>query len=110
MARSILATDLTHPAVPSARADAVVDFVDERIAGCPTPLRLGVRALATGLNVLSALGSRGRVDVSSPAATDVLRRLIALPLPGVADYARLVRSLTLVGWYDLDGPTAPAGS
>jgi hypothetical protein len=77
----VLAADL--PNLPPERRAAAVDFIGARVGGLPTPMRFGVGAVAL------ATGVAGRV-VGTRRVVAVLRRW---PIPVLADYLRLVRSL-----------------
>jgi hypothetical protein len=103
VARSILEAEVPDVSDDSERVDAVVEFVAARIEGSPTVMRLGVRVIGSVLAVAVALTRRARPDAPSPSRAAAVRKWLRLPLPGVTEYARLVRSLALVGWYEYEG-------
>ena len=85
------------------RVDRTVTFVDERIGGANLPLKICVQLVAFVLLLAEAM----RTLTLSPLSTiDRARRAVrfwqAIPIPGIADYIRLVRSLVLVAWYGDD--------
>lgn len=77
----LLVLDL--PDLPAARRAEVVAFTRRRITGLPSPMRLGVGAVAV------VVGAAGRVL----GAGRVTRLLARRPLPVFGEYVRLVRSL-----------------
>jgi hypothetical protein len=101
VARAVLLGAVPASAHEPERSDAVARFTAARILGCPAPMRAGVRLV--GLTLASVAFATRRVRVDAAPAADVERALrpwLRLPLPGVAEYARLVRSLVVVGWFD----------
>lgn len=80
-AADLLAAEL--PDLPAGRRSETVSFVCRRAAQVPTPLRLGVVALAVGVGV-------SQRAIGRPRTTRFLRRT---SLPFVGELARLVRSL-----------------
>jgi hypothetical protein len=86
------------------RAAWTLDFVDQRIRGSSTVVRLGVRVTAVVLGLVVRVVHRADVRNGAPEAVAApLQRWMDLPLPVLAEYVRLVRSLTLVGWFDAPG-------
>ena len=77
----LLARDL--PGLADARRDETVRFVIRRVDGLPTPMALGVAAIA----IVS------RAVLAVPGGHALLGALAARPLPVVGEYVRLVRSL-----------------
>jgi hypothetical protein len=77
----VIAHDL--PALPAERRAEVVGFAGRRIAGLPSPMKLGVGVVAVVVGVAGRLIGLSRL----------VRLLAARPLPVVGDYVRLVRSL-----------------
>ncbi len=94
----VLVNDL--PALPAERRADVVAFASRRIAGLPSPMKLGVGAVAL------FVGAAGRL-VGLPR---LVRLLAAHPLPLVGDYVRLVRSLGYAYVWETWPATAPDGS
>jgi hypothetical protein len=80
-ADGLLAADL--PALDESRRRRTVEFIEQRVTVLPSVTRFGVRLIGTGVEVLSRLAGRRRV----------LDAVTSLPLPLVAEYPRLVRSL-----------------
>lgn len=77
----LVAHDL--PELPAERRAAVVAFAGHRIAGLPSPMLLGVGAVAFLVGAFSRIvGRRRTVTV-----------LASRPLPLLGEYVRLVRSL-----------------
>lgn len=77
----LLATDL--PGLTADRRRLTVAFVERRVAVLPSIMRFGVRTIGGAIDAL------GRV-----LGADRVRRLVLrLPLPLVAEYPRLIRSL-----------------
>jgi hypothetical protein len=77
----VLAADLS--ALPPDRRAETVAFTEGRIAGLPSPMKLGVGAVAIAVGVAGRLVGTARIA----------RLLARRPLPVVGDYVRLVRSL-----------------
>ena len=94
----LLAHDL--PALPDDRRREVVAFTGRRIAGMPSPIRVGVGVVAV------ALDGVGRVVGPTRVATFAARR----PLPVIGDYVRLVRSLAYTYVWEHWPDTAPDGA
>lgn len=94
----VIAIDL--PALPSARRADVVAFTGRRIAGLPSPMKIGVGVVAT------IVGGLGRV-VGLRRLTGLLARR---PIPVFGDYVRLVRSLSYAYVWETWPLTAPDGS
>jgi hypothetical protein len=80
-ADGLLVSDL--PMLSEARRRETVDFVGRRVRILPSLMRFGVLLIGAGVDIL------GRLIGHRRARTVVLR----LPLPLVAEYPRLVRSL-----------------
>jgi hypothetical protein len=80
-AEQLLRRDL--PRLPDERRRAVVSFACRRIDDLPSPIRLGVLAVAAVVRVLLVV----------PGAEPTVRLLAARPLPVVGEYVRLIRSL-----------------
>jgi hypothetical protein len=93
----VLAADL--PNLPPERRAAAVDFIAARVARLPTPMRLGVGAVAV------ATGIAARV-VGTRRVVAVLRRR---PLPVLGEYLRLVRSLGYAFVWEQWPATGPRG-
>jgi hypothetical protein len=88
------------PGLPGAQRAEVVAFVGRRVAGLPSPMRLGVGVVATFVDGIGRL-----------AGADRLARLVGQhPLPVVGEYARLVRSLAFAYVWDTWPATAPDGT
>ena len=94
----VIANDL--PALPAARRADVVAFAGRRIAGLPSPMKLGVGLVAV---VLGALGR-----VVGPAR--LIRTLSDHPVPGLGDFVRLVRSLGYAYVWETWPATGPDGA
>jgi len=94
----LLAADL--PRLPPERRAAAIGFVGRRVAGLPSPMLLGVSAVATAIGALAGLVGTARVVA-------VARRW---PLPVVADYVRLVRSLGYAYVWEHWPDTGPDGA
>lgn len=101
--RAVLAVDL-DVAPDDPRVDAVIRFVDERVHGAATPVRAGAR-LASALLVPVVLATTGlRSDRSAVRRLGaVLGGIERMSLPGIGDYVRMIRALTLVAWFDTAG-------
>jgi hypothetical protein len=102
LARTVLVLSFPEQAVAEPRrVEWTVNFVDRRIRGTSMIMRMGVRTAACTLGLALRLldGVRLRAD-GSEAAAEPIRRWMDRPLPVLAEYTRLVRSLTLVGWFD----------
>lgn len=94
----VLANDL--PALPPDRRAEVVAFAGRRIAGLPSPMKVGVGLVSV------IVGAAGRL-VGLPR---LVRVLAAHPLPVVGDYVRLVRSLGYAYIWETWPTTRPDGS
>jgi hypothetical protein len=96
---------LELPGLPADRLDAVVPFVLRRVDGLPSPMRLGVLAVAAAV--------RGAMSLPIVGAK-VPAFLGSHPVPVIGEYARLVRSLGFAfvfeEWPDsrADGSPAPS--
>lgn len=80
-ADDLLATDLPHLA--DDRRAAAVDFIGRRVAVLPSITRFGVLVIAGTVDVAARIVGRDRIR----------RIVLALPVPLLAEYPRLVRSL-----------------
>jgi len=80
-AAALLASDL--PGLPDDRLRDAVDFVERRVVDLPSITRLGVRVIGGSVDLLGRVVGRRRA----------LQAVTARPLPLVAEYPRLVRSL-----------------
>jgi len=80
-ATALLVSDL--PGLPKLRLDETVQFIERRVVELPSITRLGVRAIGRTIDLLGAVFGRRRV----------LATVTARPLPLLAEYPRLVRSL-----------------
>ena len=80
-ADGLLASDL--PLLPDDRRAEAVDFVGRRVRVLPSITRLGVLVIGAIVHVVGLVIGHGRVR----------RVVLALPLPLLAEYPRLVRSL-----------------
>jgi hypothetical protein len=113
--RALVASLLTG----ASKSPSTLAFVDERMARLEGVARISVLGVESLLSAMFALAtapagdrntsstqpsSSSIVEVNMPAATKraerLLRRLDATQLPGVADYVRLVRTLTLVAHFE----------
>lgn len=80
-ADGLLETDL--PLLSDARRREAVEFIGRRVRVLPSITRFGVLAIGAGVDAAGTILGHGRI-----------RRLVTwLPLPLVAEYPRLVRSL-----------------
>ena len=87
------------PDLPAERRAAVVAFAGRRIAGLPTPMRLGVGAVAALVGALARVIGRARL----------VGLLAARPLPVLGEYVRLVRSLGYAYVWETWPATTPTG-
>ncbi len=87
------------PELPDAQRAEVVAFTRRRIARLPSPMRLGVGAVAV------LVGAAGRVL----GVARVTAFLAARPLPVLGEYVRLVRSLAYAYVWETWPATAPTG-
>lgn len=94
----VIANDL--PALPAAKRADVVAFAGRRIAGLPTPMKLGVGIVAV------MVGGVGRIVGLTRLTALVVRR----PIPLVGDYVRLIRSLSYAYVWETWPTTGPDGS
>lgn len=94
----VLAADL--PGLPPQRRAQTAAFTERRIAGLPSPMKLGVGAVAI------AVGAVGRL-VGTARLAHILARH---PLPILGDYVRLVRSLGYAYVWETWPSTAADGS
>lgn len=97
-AERLLAHDL--PALPAQRRAEVVQFVAHRVDTLPSFTRFGVLAIGTMVRLLLAL----------PAGWPIVRVVTGLPLPFVAEYPRLVRSLGFAFVWEHWPDTRPDGT
>ena len=97
-AERLLAHDL--PDLPGDRRADAVEFVVRRVEHLPDFTRLGVVLIAAAVRAVMAL----------PAGWSLARRLTSLPLPLVAEYPRLVRSLSWAYVWERWPTTGPTGS
>ncbi|MET0143711.1 MAG: hypothetical protein ABW328_02860 [Ilumatobacteraceae bacterium] len=93
----VVAHDL--PELPPERRAEVVAFIGRRVAGLPSPMRIGVGVVSV------VVGGAGRLVGTSRLVRGVTGR----PLPGVGDYVRLVRSLSYAYVWDAWPDTAATG-
>ena len=102
-ADDLLAADL--PGLDDERRRRTVDFVVRRVAVLPSITRAGVLAIGAAVDVAGRVVGRDRVR----------RAVTTLPVPLLAEYPRLVRSLGFAHvwetWPDtlVDGSPAAAG-
>jgi hypothetical protein len=94
---ALLVADL--PALPNERRREVTAFIRRRLQDLPSPMRLGVGAVALGTGAAGAVVGTDRV-------VGLLRRW---PVPLAADYVRLVRSLAYAYVWDRWPATGPRG-
>lgn len=80
-ADALLAVDL--PALPVAPRRQTVSFIDERVQTMPSVPRFGVKAIGIGVDIFSKLAGVDRV----------ISLVTKLPIPLLAEYPRLIRSL-----------------
>jgi hypothetical protein len=97
----VVAHDL--PALPADRRAETVAFAGRRIALLPSPIKLGVGAVAIIVDGLGRVVGLGRL----------VGLLASHPLPLVGEYVRLVRSLAYAyvwdTWPDTEPDGAPSG-
>jgi hypothetical protein len=93
----LLAGDLPELAPPRRRE--AVAFVARRVDDLPSFTRFGVLAIASVFRALLAV----------PGGWTAARLLMALPLPLVGEYPRLVRSLTYAFIWERWPSTTPSG-
>ena len=80
-ADALLAVDL--PALPIDLRRTTVRFIDNRVRTMPSVARFGVKAIGVGVDVLTRVAGVDRV----------IRLATKLPIPLLAEYPRLIRSL-----------------
>ena len=93
----VLVHDL--PDLPTERRAEVVAFARRRIRGLPSPMRVGVGAVAVGVAGAGRVVGLGRL----------VRLLASRPLPIVGEYVRLVRSLGYAYVWETWPATTPTG-
>ncbi len=93
----VLVHDL--PDLPTARRAEVVAFAGRRIRGLPSPMRLGVVAVAVAVAGAGRVVGLGRL----------VRVLATRPLPVLGEYVRLVRSLGYAYVWETWPATTPTG-
>ena len=81
------------------RRRIVVGFVVDRLGALPGPMRLGVTLVASLVAALRIVGGAGLVV-----------RLSRLPLPLVAEYFRLLRSLSYAYVWETWPDSTPSGA
>lgn len=96
-AERLLAREL--PDLPAARRTEVVAFVAHRVDALPSFTRFGV----------IVLGCLFRAVLAVPGGWTATRAVLALPLPLVAEYPRLVRSLSFAYVWEHWPATSPSG-
>lgn len=87
------------PDLDADRRRTVVDFVATRLGALPGPMRLGVTLVALLVEATRIVGG-----------TDFVVRLSRLPLPLVAEYFRLLRSLSYAYVWETWPDTTPTGA
>ena len=97
-AERLLAHDLPH--LGAAQRREVIAFVAHRVDGLPSFTRFGV----------IVLGSVFRGLLAVPGGWVLARILMKLPLPLVAEYPRLVRSLAFAYIWEHWPATSPTGA
>lgn len=97
-AEQLLAHDL--PRLPTARRSQAVLFVAHRVDTLPSFTRFGVLAIGSVVRLLLRL----------PAGWPIVRFVTGLPLPFVAEYPRLVRSLGFAYVWENWPDTRPDGT
>jgi hypothetical protein len=97
-AERLLAADL--PDLPAAKRTEVVGFISHRVDALPSFTRFGVLLLGVVFRTLLAL----------PGGWAATKVLIRLPLPLVAEYPRLVRSLGFAYVWEHWPATSPTGA
>ena len=97
LADRLLESDL--PDLPSEARQDVLRFVCHRVDTLPSFTRFGVLAIGTVFRVLLSL----------PGGWFICRALMALPLPFVAEYPRLIRSLAYAYVWERWPDTKPDG-
>ena len=97
-AERLLALDL--PDLPAGHRRDAVEFVGRRVDGLPSFTRFGVIVLGTLFRTLLSL----------PGGWTLARVIMRLPLPLVAEYPRLVRSLSFAYIWEHWPRTTPTGA
>jgi len=97
-AERLLALDL--PDLPSSSRRAAVAFVGHRVDTLPSFTRFGVLLLGSVFRALLAL----------PGGWSLARLVMRLPLPLVAEYPRLIRSLSFAYIWEHWPHTSPTGA
>ena len=98
VADRLLAADLPH--LPAERRAEVVRFVARRVDTMPGLTRLGVLAIGIVLRTLLA----------APRGWSLVRTVMAIPLPLVGEFPRLVRSLGFAYVWETWPGTSPTGA
>lgn len=98
LADRLLESDL--PDLPSESRQSVLAFVCHRVDTLPSFTRFGVLAIGTVFHLLLKL----------PGGWAICRALMALPLPFVAEYPRLIRSLGFAYVWEHWPDTSPTGA
>jgi hypothetical protein len=93
----VVAHDL--PELPPDRRGVVVAFAGRRIAGLPSPMRVGVGVVALATGAVGAVVGTRRVVVL----------LAGRPVPVFGEYVRLVRSLAFAYVWETWPDTAASG-
>jgi hypothetical protein len=93
----LLASDLPH--LPADRRREAVSFIAHRVDTLPSFTRFGVLAIGIGFRTLA----------SFPGGWTASRLLLRLPLPFVAEYPRLLRSLAFAYVWEHWPDTGPTG-
>lgn len=87
------------PDLDTDRRRIVAGFVIDRLGALPGPMRLGVTLVASLVEVTRIVGGEGLVV-----------RLSRIPLPLVAEYFRLLRSLSYAYVWETWPDTSPTGA
>lgn len=87
------------PDLADDRRHLVVAFVVSRLTSLPGPMRLGVTVIALVVHALRLVGG-----------DRLIVRLSSLPLPLVAEYFRLLRSLSYAYVWETWPDTRPSGA
>lgn len=88
------------PALPADRRVETVAFTARRVAALPSPMRVGLTVVATGVAGAAKLAGLGRIT----------RVLSGRSLPVLGDYVRLVRSLAYAYVWETWPSTAADGA
>ena len=97
-AERLLAADL--PDLPAAKRTEAVAFIAHRVEGLPSFTRFGVYLLGYVFRTLTAL----------PGGWGLAKMIMKLPLPLVAEYPRLIRSLAFAYVWEHWPATTPTGA